>query len=657
MSSSIGKLSREEFRRQKDLDAARKAGTAPAEVDEEGKDINPHIPQFMAQAPWYLDTGRPSLKHQRKPDVGKVSKVALDAWYARGQKAGPAATKYRKGACENCGAMSHKTRDCLERPRKRGAKWTGKDIMPDEVVGEVEGLDTNYAAKRDRWNGYDPAEYKKVMEEYEAVEEERRRLREEEIDNQTSNDLAAAKKLAKKDKGRAREEEGGDGDFGSSDEDDEDEDKYADRANMVGQKIDSDKRITVRNLRIREDRAKYLYNLNPDSAYYDPKTRSMREAPDPNVRPEDSQYAGDNFHRSKGDSAAMQKLQLFAWQAEARGNDLHLQANPTVNEIQYREFQQKRDKLRESTKGSILDRYGGAEHFDSVPRELLRGQTEHYVEYNQAGKVVKGQERAKAKSKYEEDALDQNHTAVWGSWYDLGSATWGYACCHGTIPNSYCTGRAGIEAAKASAALTLPSTKPATSNAAPAAKGGIKAEETEESKKKKGKEQERGGGKGRGKNRSRSSSVSYSSSDSDSSNSRSRRRGRKSRGRREGGEGRKGGKEESKSYRSNKGMGEGDVGSRLDKSKLKEALLEEEARRNPEVAEKLARREARREAKKPDWLKEAEQINNTAASRGKGKAREQEGDYEVSEEQLEAYRIKNRNQFEDPMANYRDQEE
>src|SRR4051794_6266198 len=78
---------------------------------------------------------------------------------------GPAVTKFRKGACENCGAMTHKTKECVERPRKLGARWTGRDIQADEVVTEINT--TSWDFKRDRWNGYDPKEHDKVIEEHE----------------------------------------------------------------------------------------------------------------------------------------------------------------------------------------------------------------------------------------------------------------------------------------------------------------------------------------------------------------------------------------------------------------------------------------------------------------------------------------------------------
>ena len=54
-------------------------------------------------------------------------------------------------------------------------------------------------------------------------------------------------------------------------------------------------------------------------------------------------------------------------------------------------------------------------------------------------------------SRYEEDVLVNNHTAVWGSWWQDGQ--WGYRCCHQTVKLSYCTGAAGIAAAEASADL------------------------------------------------------------------------------------------------------------------------------------------------------------------------------------------------------------
>jgi hypothetical protein len=46
--------SREDHRKHLELEEARKAGLAPAEVDEDGNEINPHIPQYM-----YLNAEKP----------------------------------------------------------------------------------------------------------------------------------------------------------------------------------------------------------------------------------------------------------------------------------------------------------------------------------------------------------------------------------------------------------------------------------------------------------------------------------------------------------------------------------------------------------------------------------------------------------------------
>jgi pre-mRNA-processing factor SLU7 len=198
--------------------------------------------------------------------------------------------------------MSHKLKDCLERPRKVGAKFTGKNIAADEVIHNnragLNGLEGygDYDTKRDRWDGYDPANHKAVVQEHEALEEARRRLREEAIDKGSATiDAKAVKKAAKLGKSSKKKQKDDD-DFGSSEESDngdgagDDEDKYAEGADVAGQRMDAKTRVTVRNLRIREDTAKYLMNLDPESAYYDPKTRSMREAPDANVKPEDVRF-------------------------------------------------------------------------------------------------------------------------------------------------------------------------------------------------------------------------------------------------------------------------------------------------------------------------------------------------------------------------------
>ena len=144
-----------------ELEEARKAGMAPAALDEDGKEINPHIPQYMTTAPWYMSSDGPTLKHQRNWNQKKKDEnEKTGQWYERGAKTFQS-RKYRKGACQNCGAMSHKTKDCMERPRAKGARWTNKDIAADEKVQDIK---LDYAGKRDRWNGYDSRDYAKVQQ-------------------------------------------------------------------------------------------------------------------------------------------------------------------------------------------------------------------------------------------------------------------------------------------------------------------------------------------------------------------------------------------------------------------------------------------------------------------------------------------------------------
>ncbi|TIA90930.1 hypothetical protein E3P99_01293 [Wallemia hederae] len=445
---------REEMRKKRELEEARKAGTAPAELDEDGKPINPHIPQYISQAPWYMDTGKPGLAHQRLNKEYDNSADKLSKWYDRSAK-GFKAQRFRKGACDNCGAMGHSKKDCVERPRKRGANKTNYVTQSDDIVHDIA---TDFDAKRDRWNGYDPSTHRRVVEEYDAVEQERRRLQEDELDKQ--NSVSAAKKVVDATKQKIKDE------FGSSDEEDEDDEKYADNADAVGQNVDANNRMTVRNLRIREDTAKYLMNLDLESAHYDPKTRSMREAPHADVKPEDSAFAGENFLRDSGDAAGIQNTQLFAWQSAGRGHDMHVQANPTATEMAHGAFKVKKDEIKDTQKNSMLSRYGGEEYLtpSHIPKEIRQGQNEDYVEYSRSGQLIKGKERAVAKSKYEEDGelaqIDRflansiitvfpgNHTAVFGSWFSIQVKSWGYACCHSTIYTSYCQGEAGKAAAQ-----------------------------------------------------------------------------------------------------------------------------------------------------------------------------------------------------------------
>ncbi|KAF2741561.1 pre-mRNA-splicing factor SLU7 [Polyplosphaeria fusca] len=367
------------------------------------KERNEYIPSFISKKPFYAVDESGSdfdyLDHQRLQKQEADSK-----WYDRGRKLGPAATKFRKGACENCGAMTHKAKDCLSRPRKAGAKWTGKNIEADEIV---ENVSMGWDAKRDRWNGYDASDYQQVVDEYNELEDRKRQMKE----------------------------------TAKGDEDDEEEpdegDKYEAETDMGRKQATS-----TRNLRLREDTAKYLLNLDLDSAKYDPKTRSMIDA-GPGANDGTVSLAEEGFVKKSGDAAEFERAQRYAWEMQERGDKdkIHLQANPTAGAIARKKEMQETEEKKTAQRKALLEKYGTQDKFhDETLKRTAITESESYVEYDERG-GIKGAPKVKAKSKYAEDVLVHNHTSVWGSWWS--NFQWGYACCHSSIKNSYCTGEQG----------------------------------------------------------------------------------------------------------------------------------------------------------------------------------------------------------------------
>mmetsp|Transcript_25702 Transcript_25702/g.43291 ORF Transcript_25702/g.43291 Transcript_25702/m.43291 type:complete len:664 (+) Transcript_25702:63-2054(+) len=513
---------KDSFKKRQEDAKKKQSGELPPDLDQDGKMINPHNPDFITKVPWYLGDSGPTLKHHNVQKVdhflslSESDQLIQSKLQTKQLNQKNKALVFRKGACKNCGAMTHKEKDCVERPRSsRKAAWkSGTDIAADEVVLKMEEHGkVAYDAKRDQWQGYNPEEHRKTVERYERLEAERKKhaRKAKEEKRQAAEEAKKAKlekRRADKEKARAAAASGGGTSSGGVVSDElSDDDIHADSNSDSGSDYDSDEedsddegghdreflerdeqakdfqgraarqggvggaqmKTTVRNLRIREDTPKYLYNLDLDSAHYDPKSHSMRMNPLPNENPEDLQYAGDNFVRHTGDALKLAQTQVLCWEMQARGEDIDVLSSGTQAELVQKQFVEKKKLLEEKKKQELLDRYGVApsslssgasggnnssmQAYMSDPR-LRLGQTETYQEYSSDGRVIKGPGANKggnasagltARTKYEEDVLDLNHTEVWGSFYNLRTRKWGYGCCHSTDRNCYCIGAKGKE--------------------------------------------------------------------------------------------------------------------------------------------------------------------------------------------------------------------
>jgi len=271
---------------------------------------------------------------------------------------------------------------------------------------------------------------------------------------------------------------------------------------------------TVRNLRIREDTAKYLLNLDPSSAHYDPKSRSMREDPLPYKDASQKNFTGDNVVRRTGDYFEWERLAVHAYAAHDKGQDIHVQASPSQarppasvpspasptfaarsgltgarrrrrrrcsgssrlrrrcwwarawRAWRRRTAARPRPQTRprccwgrprtmwSTTRAAACCAATRARPVRATRRMCTRATTPRCAPRRLLAAKQCGKRRARAaRAGVGVSLADAAPGAqVWGSWWADGR--WGFACCHQTARNSYCTGAAG-EAAAAEAAVQM----------------------------------------------------------------------------------------------------------------------------------------------------------------------------------------------------------
>ena len=114
-------------------------------------------------------------------------------------------------------------------------------------------------------------------------------------------------------------------------------------------------------------------------------------------------FEASDSNRYTGEATKVAQMQLFAWDSTEKGDELHLQSEPSKAAMMFKRYQDSKEQVKDVRKESVLARYGGAEHLQAPPKDLLIAQTEEYVEYSRTGKMIKGLEKAIAKSRYNED--------------------------------------------------------------------------------------------------------------------------------------------------------------------------------------------------------------------------------------------------------------
>ena len=177
--------------------------------------------------------------------------------------------KYEDGTMESK-VLFKQAKKSMFKPR---IKMTKSGARSSQVDANKHGKET-YDSKRDKYHGYDQDSHsKRVQRLFDECEAIRKQLRDKETAKATLTEDGAPANPNQKAQDEKGSDSDSDSDVGSDDDSDdefvqkdEDDKVITSRLARQGGVGGAQMKVTARNLRIREDTAKYLRNLDPTSA-------------------------------------------------------------------------------------------------------------------------------------------------------------------------------------------------------------------------------------------------------------------------------------------------------------------------------------------------------------------------------------------------------
>lgn len=250
---------------------------------------NPHLPRYIKLKPWYYTRGNNTketgdstdyLEHHRQTKDGqnvididnnseaKIGTGISDTYITieKSKMNQNYEDKSNGQKCSNCGETGHKKRDCLERPKKQINTSKRKDQSFSSTTGDITSKKTdetkksseikirddskmNYDAKQDRWFGYTGEEYDEALHKWAQGKTKEKTQNSENIIQEYDID----EKIELYKLGLLKE--------------------YQVNINKMNDQIRKQRSIGKASVRLREDKALYLNDINNNELKYDPKSR------------------------------------------------------------------------------------------------------------------------------------------------------------------------------------------------------------------------------------------------------------------------------------------------------------------------------------------------------------------------------------------------